>query len=231
MPKPSRPLRASASKYAVSIAPVLTRPLPPEQLREHALVDERQDFEPDRDAWEWIRATFLEQTSPLHNPEHAHLRFAHVGILWTNVGNSRQMRRILGQAEMPMARGGKWAKARHDLQLREWFGSVPDFVITLDAPFCAEADDASFCALVEHELMHCAQRRNPYGAPLFSRSTGKPIFGIRGHDVEEFVGIVRRYGAIDGGVLALAAAAREKPLIDLAKIATVCGTVAPARAA
>lgn len=109
--------------------------------------------------------------------------------------------------------------------MREWFGAIPDFVITLDATFAAECDDVSFCALVEHELMHCAQKRNPYGVPLFSRTTGKPLFALRGHDVEEFVGIVERYGAYDLGVQRLVRAASNPPLIDLAKIARVCGTV------
>jgi hypothetical protein len=208
----------------------IARPLPPAQLRTFALGDRAHGFEPDQAAWDWIRAAFLDEASLLWNPAHMHLRQAYVGILWTNVENGRQMRRILGQAEMPMARGGKWAAARHDLQLREWFGTKPDFLITLSAPFCAEADDASFCALVEHELFHCAQRRNAYGVPMFSQSTGKPIFAMRGHDSEEFVGVVERYGlgAVESGTRALVAAAGRAPLIAGASIASVCGTVARA---
>jgi hypothetical protein len=212
------------SRYAESIAPVPTRPMPGVELREPALAEFTEAFEPATDLWPWVQSTFLDDKSALFNAEHIHLRQAHVGVLWTNVGNARNMRRIVGQAEMPMARGGKWAKARHDLQLREWFGSVPDFVITLFAPYAAEAEDASFCALVEHEMLHCAQARNAYGVPRFSQSTGRPIFGIRGHDVEEFTAIVRRYGARAAGVEEMIAAAATKPLIDGAKIAGVCGT-------
>lgn len=221
---PSRATTARASTYAKSIAPELVRPRP-----SAALVDAAFDappFEPASGLWPWIERTFLDESSPLHNPTHAHLRFARVGLLWTNVENSRQMRRIVGQAEIPQAKGGKWAKARHDLQLCDWFGHVPDFVITLSAPYCAQADDASFCALVEHELLHCAQARDAFGSPRFSRETGLPIFALKGHDVEEHIDIVARYGAAAAGasVVAMVAAANHPPLIAGASIAGACGT-------
>lgn len=198
--------------------------MPGVHLRDPSLGEHSELFEPASDLWLWAHRAFLDESSALFNAEHVHLRQASVGILWTNVGNARQMRSIVGQAEMPMARGGKWAKARHDMQLREWFGSVPNFVITLSAPFAAEADDASFCALVEHEMLHCAQRRNAYGVPMFSQSTGRPLFAIRGHDVEQFTSIVRRYGARASGVEEMVAAANVTPLIAPATIAGVCGT-------
>lgn len=212
------------SSYAESIAPVRTRPMPSEDMRESSLGAHNDLFEPAAGLWPWVRDTFLEEKAPLFNAEHVHLRQASVGLLWTNVLNGRHMRAIIGQAEMPMAKGGKWAKARHDLQLRDWFGSVPDFVITLSAPYAATADDASFCALIEHEMLHCAQARTAYGVPRFSRSTGRPIFAMRGHDVEEFTSIVRRYGAKAAGVEDLVAAAAAKPLIAGAAIAGACGT-------
>lgn len=203
--------------------------MPSAELRVQSVCDPMDAIEPAPALWHWIRATFLEESSPLYNGEHQHLRFADVGILWSNVGNHRQMRTILGHAEMPMARGGKWAKARHDLQLRDWFGGVPDFAITLFAPWCAAADDASFCALVEHELTHCAQARNAFGAPRFSRSTGRPIFALRGHDVEEFVSVVRRYGP-SPDVQLLVDAVNQRPPFDVAHIAAARGTIVGAAA-
>jgi putative metallopeptidase len=198
----------------------------PLALSEPARFEAEESFVPATDLWPWITRTFLDEESPLHNPTHAHLRFARVGILWTNVGNRRQMRQIIGQAEIPQAKGGKWAKARHDAQLRDWFGSVPDFVITLSAPYAAAAEPASYCALVEHELLHCAQARDAFGGLKFSRETGAPIFAIRGHDVEEFTDIVARYGAQAAGesVVAMVAAANRPPLIAAASIAGGCGT-------
>lgn len=57
----------------------------------------------------------------------------------------------------------------------------------------------SWC-VVEHELYHAAQETDAFGAPKFNRSTGRRVFTIRGHELEEFVGVVRRYGADAAGV-------------------------------
>ncbi len=73
------------------------------------------------------------------------------------------------------------------------FGDIPDFLITVFAPYAAACDDASFCASIEHELYHCGQEPAEFGAPKFKMS-GEPVFRIRGHDMEEFVGVVARYG-------------------------------------
>lgn len=202
----------------------MTRPFPPEDLS--ADLRHPEGFQPAPDVWEWAMATFVDRSSPLHNPEHAHLEAATVGVLWTNVRNSRQMRGIVGMAEVPQTKGGKWQKARAEHQLREWFGTdALDFLITLDAPYSAAVDDASFCALVEHEMYHCAQQRDAYGAPKFSRD-GRPRFGIRGHDVEEFVGIVRRYGKRAAGpaVIEMVEAAAREPEVSAAAVSTACGT-------
>ena len=126
------------------------------------------------------------------------------------------MHAVAGQAEIPRAQGNRWAKARHDQQLRDWFGAVPDFLLTSDPAYAAAASDRAFCALVEHELLHCGQERDGFGAPKF-RQDGSPAFGIRGHDVEEFVAIVRRYGA-------RAAAGRTAELIEAARAAPTSPT-------
>lgn len=109
--------------------------------------------------------------------------------------------------------------------LGRWFGELPDFVITIQAHAAMQMDDASFCALVEHELYHCAQALNEYGEPRFRRD-GRPIFSMRAHDVEEFVGIVERYGAgaASPNVALMAAAATRRPTVGLASIASACGT-------
>ncbi|WP_414143867.1 putative metallopeptidase [Burkholderia territorii] len=51
--------------------------------------------------------------------------------------------------------------------------------------------------MVEHELYHIGQRTDEFGAPAFMKD-GMPKLSIRGHDVEEFVGIVRSYDASGG---------------------------------
>ncbi|APG91136.1 putative metallopeptidase [Sinorhizobium americanum] len=175
---------------------------------------------------EWVEATFLDPASPVHNPDHLHLRSADIGFLWTIVGNSKKGRRVIGQCETGSPQGtmGKWSRARAEMQVKQWFGHVPDFIITLDAEYCRECGDAEFMALVEHELYHAAQDVDAFGAPKFSKSTGRPVFVIRGHDVEEFVGVVRRYGADAAGVRAMVDAANQKPEIARVQIAHACGT-------
>lgn len=200
------------------MAPALNRPRPPN-------IDPARPFVPDASVWEWICSTFLRDGSPLHNPEHSHLIEADVGVLWTCIEQARHMNRVAATAEIPMFQGAGWKRSRQEQQMWEWFGSVPDFVITIDAGIAAEISDAQWCALIEHELYHCAQARDQYGAPKFTRE-GQPKYAIRGHDVEEFVGIVRRYGAGNaaGKTAQLVAAAQEAPLINGADISRCCGT-------
>lgn len=200
---------------------VLARPQPPEPLQNDGNL-----FAPAPELNLWLRAAFIDRDSELFNPDHSHLRFANVGVLWTNVGNTRGGGLIVGTAEMPSAQGGKWAKARFEQQMRGWFGSMPHFLITIYAPYAVEADDATFCSLIEHELYHCGQARDAFGAPKFNRRTGLPVFSMRPHDVEEFVGCARRYGvdACAGQTRQLVEAAQQPPTIAAASIARHCGT-------
>ena len=177
---------------------IAKRPTPPETM----FGDDFKSFVPAADVGEWVEATFFDSSSPVANPEHEHLANAHIGYLWTVVENNRKGKRVIGQCETGSPQGtmGKWSRAWAEQQGVEWFGSVPDFINTLDADYCRECGDAEFMALVEHELYHAAQDVDAFGAPKFSRSTGRPVFVIRDHDVEEFVGVVRRYGADAAGV-------------------------------
>ena len=190
-------------------------------------------FVPAPELEEWARATFIEDGSALENEDHAHLQHARIGFCWTCVHNGRHGIRVVGQCEiMPPMGMGRWAKARAEQLVEDWFGIVPDFLITLDASYCAQVDDVEFCSLVEHEMYHAGQERDVFGAPKFTKS-GRPKFAIRGHDVEEFVGIVRRYGAGAGAgaTLQLVEAAKHKPLIGATQASQACGTCKLLRAA
>ncbi len=197
----------------------LKRPSPPEKLLSGA-----DCFAPAPDLEEWASTVFISDDAVLHNPDHVHLQHARIGFLWTNVENGRQMRRIVGTCELgePQGAMGKWPKARARQQINDWFGETPDFIITVDAAYVVECDDATFCALIEHELYHAAQEHGVYGEPKF-RKDGRPVYSIRAHDVEEFVGVVRRYGASAAGVQAFVEAARKAPEIAPIRISHVCG--------
>lgn len=198
------------------------RPMPPADLFDLSAAS----FVPAVDMAEWATATFIEEAGPLANEDHAHLAFASIGFLWTVVENTRKGRRVIGTAEpgAPQGAMGKWGRARVAQQTAEWFGAVPDFIITIDASWWAAAPDADCCALIEHELYHCAQESDDFGQPRFNKDTGRPAFGMKGHDVEQFVGVVRRYGADASGVRDLVEAANRGPEIAAADISHACGT-------
>lgn len=196
------------------------RPLPPDEL----LASVNDVFMPAPDVEEWLRATFIDSSGLLFNPDHEHLQQAHIGVLWTTKHNNRQMRDVIGQAEMPQFQGNAWTKGRQEAQMLRWFGDVPDFVLTFYAPYVATCSDAAWCALVEHELYHCAQANDAFGGPRFRKDSGLPVFAIRGHDVEEFVGVVKRYGVISQNVADLIDAASRAPEVATANIAAICGT-------
>lgn len=201
----------------------LTRPYPPENVLQ---LNAWGQTVPAQDVAQWVSETILDPLGFLFSPDHQHLGEAYVGFLWTTAENTSKGRQVIGQAEVPMFRCGKWQKARQEQQIREWFGDIPDFIITLDAYYCAQATDTEFLALVEHELYHCAQATDEFGAPKFHKETGRPSFTLRGHDVEEFIGVVRRYGVVSEAVKDLVIAAAQQPEVARVNIARACGTCA-----
>jgi hypothetical protein len=198
-----------------------SRPMPPAALFESM----GRDFMPAPDVMAWARSMILAEDAPLYNPDHQHLAFADIAVLWAAGGFVKQGRTVLGQCEEVTFRCGPWQKGRQEQQMQEWFGSVPDFLITLDASFCANCSDAEFCALVEHELFHIGHALDEYGALAFTKA-GAPKLRMRAHDVSEFVGIVKRYGvgSPDGDVARLVAAANAGPQLRGVTIAQACGT-------
>ncbi|EPD35895.1 MULTISPECIES: putative metallopeptidase [Delftia] len=189
------------------------RPYPPADLWRYV---------PAEGVAEWAHSEILADDGRIHNPDHAHLIDADLVFLWAPGGFTKAMKTVIGQAEEVMIRAGGWQKGRQKQQLYDWFGRVPAFMITLDASYCAQCSDAEWCALVEHELYHVAQALDEFGAPRFGKD-GKPKLKIRGHDVEEFVGVVKRYGpSVD--VKRLVDAANAGPELRLGNIAHACGT-------
>ncbi|MGX4728057.1 putative metallopeptidase [Pseudomonas corrugata] len=201
----------------------MNRPMPPVsmiELSEFSACGIR--LTPAPEVWEWLQAEILADTGSIHNPDHAHLLDADIRVMWASSSFNKQGRTVLGQAEQVAFRAGGWQKARMEQQMRDWFGDVPAYIITLAADYCAECSDADFCALVEHELYHIAQAKDQYGAPKFTQD-GLPKLEMRGHDVEEFVGVVRRYGA-SSDVQALVDAANSPAEVGKLNIARACGT-------
>jgi len=201
----------------------MSRPMPPESLLD---LSELSGFGirliPAPEVWEWLQAEILADTGSIHNPDHAHLIDADVRVMWASAAFTKKGRTVVGQAEQVAFRAGGWQKARMEQQMLDWFGAVPAYIITLAADYCAQCSDADFCALVEHELYHIAQATDKYGAPKFTQE-GLPKLEMRGHDVEEFVGVVRRYGA-SAQVQELVDAANSPAEVGKLNISRACGT-------
>lgn len=200
---------------------MIPRPMPQREVLE---LDGWGKFVPSPELAEWVSVTLIDSAGALHNSDHEHLAEAHIGYLWTSAPCSSKGRTVVGMAEIPLFRCNKWQKGRQEQQIREWFGEIPDFIITLDAYYCQDASDIEFLSLIEHELYHCAQETDEFGTPKFKKETGLPTYAIAGHDVEEFVGVVRRYGAVNPAVQDLIIAAANKPEVGRLNIARGCGT-------
>jgi hypothetical protein len=112
---------------------------------------------------------------------------------------------------VPPDRNKLSGRAHAVLQVWEWFRAIPDFILTFDASYASICTDVQWCALCEHELSHSGVERDAFGALKFKKSTGLPSFTLIGHDVEEFIGVVRRYGAAAAGVQAMIEARRRGP--------------------
>jgi hypothetical protein len=204
------------TSMAKTLARTPARPMPPADLAR---------FEPARDIGAWLQKHILAEDGRLHNPDHGHLIDADLEFLWAPEGFTKQMRRVIGQAEEVAFRAGAWQRGRQEQQMREWFGRVPAFLITLDARYCATCSDSDWCALLEHECYHVAHKLDEFGQPSFTKD-GRPRLTLKDHDVSEFVGVVQRYGAGSpkGAIARLAEAARGSPLVSRADIAGACGT-------
>lgn len=178
----------------------------------------------------WVKQTLLNPDSKLFNNDHYHLydfMDGQIQFLWAAAGFTKQMRTIIGQTEQVMFRSSGWQRMRQEQQLYEWFGyDLPEFIITLDANYCAQCSDIEFCALLDHELYHCGHALDEWGMPKFNTKTGLPVLAMRDHDVSEFIGVVERYGTghVEGNLNRLVQAANSKPTIAKVDVAHACGT-------
>lgn len=173
---------------------------------------------------EWVKETILFPGGALENQDHVHLQQADIGYLWTNVENKRAGRKIIGQARLLPPTGEKWSAGMSAVHILALFERMPDFLITLDALAFNDMEHWQQCALIEHELFHCAQKRDEFGEPMFEKESGAPLWAMRGHDVEEFVGVVKRYGATSPELAAMVQAVNRGPEIAATNIARACGT-------
>lgn len=145
----------------------------------------------------------------MQNPVHVHLHDADVQFGWLMRADPKDKggKRELGSvhAVKTMAQG---AFKDLFLQLLErMLGTMPEFLVVLDAEFWEQATDTQREALIWHELAHVRQALDKYGAPRFDRD-GLPVFSIFDHDITAFNSEVARYGAWTSDIAGFINAAR-----------------------
>ena len=182
----------------------------------------------------WVQREILAEDRPLSIYEHAHLREhnARVCFLWTTEVEARQGRRTLGTCQLGRPTGRAWPQAQRRAQLVDWFGAVPDFLIVLDALHASHAlatgRPENLLAVIDHELSHAGIKLDAYGERQFDRVTDEPTWAVMPHPVEEFPGVVRRWGIAATGVGTMAEAIdhvrAHGPDIAPASLDGLCGT-------
>ncbi len=196
----------------------MERPLPSEALREPGF-----QIEPSPELAAWLKDTFVVEGAALENPDHCHLSKVDLVCMFTNVEYIDGGMPIVGMAEIMNVNGKPWAKAEKTDHLCLMHGNVPQARIWIYAPYWAACSDASACATGEHEMYHYAHKRSREGDLLFD-DFDRPVLTKRAHDVEEFVGVMERYGvdACAGKSREFVEAAKREPLIAADKIAAAC---------
>lgn len=204
------------------------RPFPPTELIDQAEQEEAIRLAPAPELKEWVVKNWLTVGGELHNPDHDHIaELLHdneefLAFAWASSAAVAKKRMVLGQCEKVMFNQGGWKKARQEQQMRDWFGFVPQYLITIDATYCEQASDRDFCRLIEHELYHIGVERDADGEIIYSDHTGLPKHYLAGHDVEVFFGEIRQHG-VDSSVQRLLDIAKNAPFASETNIAACCG--------
>ena len=105
---------------------------------------------------------------------------------------TRGGRQVLGTAHMPKVQGDlnpcfRW-------MLASLFRRDSDFLIILDKSYWLDSSARLREILVFHELSHCIHKRDKFGDLVYDMDE-RPVWALKGHDVEEFTSVVSRYGA------------------------------------
>ncbi len=183
---------------------------PPESMKEYG-----SSFVRDERMESFVHTEFACRGGTFWDPEHAHLVDASMGVLWSNARHVVKGQEKAGQMELlpdPLAEPKTWSDARkRDWLAQMYGGDWPTFQMIISGVWAWRYDDREFLGLLDHELCHASIKRDEYGAPKFNDETGEPIWSIRGHDVEQFIGTVARWGAASTGTAELVAASLVEP--------------------
>lgn len=144
----------------------------------------------------------------MNDPEHAHLRENEIRLdyLFRGEPKIKGGRMVLGSVHEPSCQGEM--RPLFEWMLERLLGRLPDYLIILDRGFWTSVTPQTRDALLFHELCHIKQKVDEYGAPKFNKQTGLPMYGLVGHDIEEFRAVVAKFGAWSPDIEDFLAAAR-----------------------
>jgi len=140
--------------------------------------------------------------------QHQHFRDDDIAVefLYRIAPKIKAGRQVLGMMALPTVQGQ--FKDLFEQLLAQWFGRMPHFLCVLDQEFWLAADQVTREALLEHEMCHVRQEITKTGELRFDQD-GNPVYGIVGHDIEEFNYIVRKYGAWSDSITGFLEAAKK----------------------
>lgn len=138
---------------------------------------------------------------------HPHLAAAKVVIAWKDFTPDKDGHVVLGKAK----KAADLDRHMHDV----------DFVIFLnEEAWVGELNDAQRLALIDHECAHCGVDVDENGDPRLDDS-GRVVYRMRKHDLEEFHAVVRRHGTwlrdIEDMVSAAMEHKKKSPLFRVAE--------------
>lgn len=202
-------------------------PKPPEDLFD--ITDPFPRFKPAHELRDWAYSRFIEEEAQLFNEDHEHLNEADILFVWSATAFKRREASVVGTAQLGAQQGGSGKKEFLESVYRQMNGGrLPDFIITIAAPYVVEASESAICALIEHELYHCSFQRDKFGGQRRNRKTRELTWAMKGHDIEEFTGVVKRYGAYSPELQRFAGALKAGPSVEIDAVEwAVCGCGAP----
>ncbi len=166
-------------------------------------------FQAAPEIFDWLHNGILDIHHDNFNEDHLHLRdyrFSEISYMWAAGGYEKKGRRVIGECEQVAFMAGGWKRERQEDWMRSKLGCIPKYLMTFDAEYCRDCTNNQLAALIDHELYHIAHKKDAYGQPAFGKD-GRARLAMAAHDIEEFFGIVDRYGADDD----------IKKMIELAK--------------
>ncbi len=129
--------------------------------------------------------------------EHRHLADATIGYVFRDDELTRHGKVIVAEAilvERILPSDKRWSRfIKWSLQ-RVLSGNLPDFLVLIDRNLWDGFDAEQKLALIDHELSHCWYATEDDGTTQKFHQDGSPWWTIRGHDLEEFCGVVDRRG-------------------------------------